>query len=105
MATSRPWQETAKIAQDYRDASIAKIQPPIPDVPADLPLNVSVLPKQLLDPKEIEITETLPEVLLASMAKGEISSVEVTNAFLRRAGLAQKLVCDQCAQIISCRDL
>lgn len=89
---SRTWQEIAQIAQEVRDKSIALVQPPVPEVPEDLPLNVTSIPKKLLTPREIEITETAPEVLVQKLALGEWTCVEVTNAFLRRAGLAQKLV-------------
>jgi amidase len=88
----KTWQEVAKFAQDFRDKSIAEIQPPVPDVPSDLPLNVSTLPRTLLSEAEVKITETAPENLIASLASGELTSTEVTKAFLRRAGLAQKLV-------------
>lgn len=92
MAPTRTWQEVAKEAQLHRDASIAKVNPPVPEVPADLPLDVTPLPRKLLSEREVEITETPAESLLASLATGKLTSVEVTNAFLRRAGLAQKLV-------------
>lgn len=88
----KPWQEVAKLAQEARNKSIALVQPPVPDVPADLPLNVSEIPRQLLTPSEIEITETPPEALVQKLASGELTSVAVITAFLRRAGLAQKLV-------------
>jgi hypothetical protein len=88
----KPWQEVAKIAQEVRDNSIALVQPPVPDVPADLPLNVTGIPKQLLTPAEMEITQTPAETLVEKLASGNLTCVEVTNAFLRRAGLAQKLV-------------
>lgn len=91
-AATRPWQEIAKLAQDHRDSSIAELSPAVPEVPSKLPLNVTGLPKQLLEPKEVEITESSTETLLASLANGELSSVEVVEAFLRRAGLAAKLV-------------
>ncbi|KAL1970451.1 hypothetical protein VTN77DRAFT_4095 [Rasamsonia byssochlamydoides] len=87
----RPWQEVAKLAQEARDKSIALVQPPVPDVPADLPGNVSEIPKQLLTPSEVEITETAPETLVQELASGKLTSVQVVTAFLRRAGLAQKL--------------
>jgi len=89
---NRPWQEVAKQAQDLRDASIARVQPAVPDVPSDLPLNLTTLPIQLLSPEEVEITETPPECLLSALASGRLTSTKVTGAFLRRAGLAQKLV-------------
>ena len=86
---TKPWQEVAQRAQAYRDASIAAITPPIPAIQADLPENVTHLPRVLLPAREIEITEMLPEELLRALASGKLSSVEVTSAFLRRAGLAQ----------------
>ncbi|KAF3399618.1 hypothetical protein DPV78_007112 [Talaromyces pinophilus] len=88
----KSWQEIAQIAQDVRDESIAQVQPPVPGVPDDLPLNVTSIPKQLLTSREIEITETAPEVLVQKLASGDWTCVEITNSFLRRAGLAQKLV-------------
>ena len=92
MSTKRPWQEVAKEAQERRDASIARLDPPVPEVPAELPSNVSLLPAELLSREENRVTETLPEDLVASLASGRLKCVEVTTAFLRRAGLAQKLV-------------
>lgn len=88
------WQEVAQLAQSLRDQSIAQIQPPIPEVPGqdELPSNTTSLPGKLLSEAEVKITETPPEELLSSLASGELSSVEVTTAFLRRAGIAQKLV-------------
>ncbi|KAL9621118.1 MAG: hypothetical protein Q9160_004369 [Pyrenula sp. 1 TL-2023] len=88
---SRSWQETASIAQKNRDQSIAEVAPPVPDVPADLPDNVTELPRKLLSAEEVTITESSPETLLIELASGKLTSAEVTAAFLRRAGLAQKL--------------
>jgi hypothetical protein len=88
----KPWQEVAKIAQEVRDRSIALVQPPVPSVPAELPLNVTRIPQQFLTLAEIEITQTPAETLVEKLASAKLTSVEVTNAFLRRAGLAQKLV-------------
>ena len=89
-----PWQDVAALAQSLRDKSIDRIEPAIPKVPSssELPLNTSKLPSQLLSPEESKITETSPEQLLKSLASGELSSVQVVTAFLRRAGIAQKLV-------------
>ena len=89
---SRPWQDVAKEARDHRDASIALVEPALPQVPDQLPLDVSRLPSQLLSQREIDITETAAEDLVVQLASGVISCVEVTNAFLRRAGIAQRLV-------------
>ncbi|KAI4200435.1 MAG: hypothetical protein LQ350_003973 [Teloschistes chrysophthalmus] len=88
---NRSWQETAKIAQDLRDASISRVEPPVPDVPSALPKNVTDIPEQLLTKDEVLITRSLAENLLPAIASGKLTSVSVTNAFLRRASLAQKL--------------
>lgn len=85
------WQETCQHMQDYRDASIRRVEPPIPTVPGELPKNVSLLPKQLLTQNEIRITETAPEDLVTELSSGKLTTTEVTKAFLRRAGLAQQL--------------
>lgn len=89
---SKPsWQAVAKIAQEYRDASIRRVEPSVPEVPADLPSNRTQIPKYLLTTEEVLITETQPEDLVASLAAGKFTSTTVTTAFLRRAGLAQAL--------------
>ena len=86
------WKEVAKTAQELRDKSLAALEPPLPEVPTELPLNVTHLPRQLLTKEEVAITESLTEDLVASLASGKLKSLDVTKAFLRRAGLAQKLV-------------
>lgn len=89
---SKPsWQDTTRHVQEHRTSTIAEVQPPIPDVPKDLPRNVTLIPRDLLSSSEVEITESTTEVLVASLATGKLTSREVTNAFLRRAGLAQNL--------------
>ncbi|MCJ1378120.1 hypothetical protein MMC17_001216 [Xylographa soralifera] len=85
------WQEVAKTAQEYRDASIGRVEPAVPNVPQYLPRDVTSIPKELLSKEEVEITQTLTEDLLKSLASGELTSTTITKAFLRRAGLAQKL--------------
>ena len=50
------------------------------------------IPQILLSPREVEITTMSAEGLVALLATGTLTSTEATNAFLRRAGLAQKLV-------------
>ena len=90
---SKPsWQDVARQVQDHRTNTIAEVQPQIPDVPKNLPRNVTSIPRDLLSSREVEITESTTEILVASLATGKLTSREVTNAFLRRAGLAQKLV-------------
>lgn len=92
VANKPSWQEVAKAAQDYRDASIARVEPAVPDVPKELPLDVSRIPQELLSRQEVEITQSLAEDLITSIGSGQLSSTTVTKAFLRRAGLAQRLV-------------
>lgn len=86
------WQEVAEKARRRRDDTIAQVRPPVPEIPSTLPRDVTPLPKAGLAPKEVRITESPAEELVASIASGILTSTEVTNAFLRRAALAQKLV-------------
>ena len=86
------WQDVAQRVQKHRDRSIIKVQPSIPDTPAALPANVTSIPETLLTAREAQITTTPPEELVESIACGKLSSTETTRAFLRRAGVAQKLV-------------
>ncbi|CAG9981830.1 unnamed protein product [Clonostachys byssicola] len=78
-------------ARRRRDISLA-VEPPLPDLPKDLPLNVTSLPRGILTARECEITEKTPEGLVELLANGHFSAVEVIEAFLRRAALAQRLV-------------
>lgn len=93
----RPWQEIAREAQEYRDASIATFTKEFPanyttGQIADLPKNSIGIPGGVLGKRDLQITETLPEELVKLLANGELSVTEVTTAFLRRAALAQSLV-------------
>lgn len=109
IASGATWQEVAADRQAHRDSTISLIDPPLPEI-SDIPLNTLPLAKQVLTPEEIEITESTVEDLAATLAKGELSAVTVTKAFLRRAALAQKAVCSppilsftmaQCMELIS----
>jgi hypothetical protein len=91
----RPWQDIAKEAQEHRDASIEPFLRSTRgggSVPEKLPKNSMSVPGNTLSPRDQEITELLPEQLTKLLVTGELSSTEVTAAFLRRAALAQKLV-------------
>jgi hypothetical protein len=88
----KPWQDTAKEAQEYRDASINRVQPGTSQLPDNLPKNVIDIPSQILSKEDIQITEAPPEKLLGMLASGSLTSTVVITAFLRRASLAQKLV-------------
>jgi hypothetical protein len=50
------------------------------------------VPGKALHPRDFHITQKLPEELIKLMAAGDLTSMDVTTAFLRRAVLAQKLV-------------
>lgn len=89
---SPTWQETVSAVQAHRLAGLSRIQPPLLDVPPNLSKDITNIPKKLLSQQELDITHSSPESLLMRLTSGEWSSEEVTNAFLRRAGLAQNLV-------------
>jgi amidase len=85
------WQDIAAEKKIRQVASIPidwLITPP-PDAVTD----VTRVPDEFLSPKEKEITNTIDvDVLLAKLASGELSSVEVTTAFYKRAIIAHQLV-------------
>ena len=90
----KPWEEKAKSARDYRDATLAKVEPPLPSLPDQLPLSSQELPKEFLTPREYELTQNYDAVELLQMLRSKkVSSEELTRAFLRRAVLAQYAVC------------
>ena len=89
---SSSWEDVARKVKEYRDETLDHVEPPIPDVPSPLPQNSVDLARILLSEREIDITETSTKDLISSLASANLWSTEVTNAFLRRAGLAQKLV-------------
>ena len=91
----RPWQDIAQEAQQYRDASIARVLPELPQLPENFPKDVTKMSAAVLSREEIYITGMSPEDLLSVVASGEVTAMAVTTAFLRRAGLAQKLVCSE----------
>jgi hypothetical protein len=92
---SESWQDKAAWAQAKRSASLAKVSPKLVGVPewGDLPQNSRGLPKDILTPREIELTEdyTITELLHLLGTRG-VSVEEVTRAFLRRAALAHAAV-------------
>lgn len=92
---SESWQDKAAWAQAKRSASLAKVSPKLVGVPEwdGMPQNVHGLPKDILTPREIELTEsyTITELLRLLRAR-DVSVEEVTRAFLRRAALAHAAV-------------
>lgn len=89
--TTRPWQDIAAETQQYRDSTISELSPPVPYPPSKLPKNVLAIPKTLLSSEELEITSLPPEKLLEKLTTGHVAATAVTLAYLRRAGLAQRL--------------
>ena len=51
------WQDVARTAQEYRDASITRVEPAVPHVPVELPRDVTAIPGELLDKAELDITQ------------------------------------------------
>ena len=92
------WEQTCRTAKNWRDSTIALLRPQLPPVPEHGP-DTTGLPAKLLDVDEFHITETAPEDLVYWLAKGKLTSFDVTHAFLRRAGLAQRLVSLCCTKL------
>ena len=93
MTVEAPWKKLVAKAVAIRDNSLAKIEPPLPPLPEDLPVNVTGIPAQVLTKEEVEITEANDATSLAAAIAGrKYTSEQVVRAFLRRAALAQKLV-------------
>lgn len=87
------WQEKAQSVRDYRDTTLAKVEPPLAELPASLPLNSQDLPKQFLTEREYELTQNHDAIALLEMLRSKkVTSEELTRAFLRRAAFAQKAV-------------
>lgn len=87
------WEVKASSARARRDAGLAKVEPKLEGIPDILPLSSQDLPKGVLTPREIEITEKYSVTeLLKILRERKISVEEVTRAFLRRAAVAQVAV-------------
>ncbi|KAF2639078.1 amidase [Massarina eburnea CBS 473.64] len=88
----RPWQEVAKEAQDYRDSTIAELSPSAPSLPPNLPKDVTAIADEILHGNTVSITSLPPDEILKLLSTGQLTAVDVTNAYLRRAAVAQRLV-------------
>jgi hypothetical protein len=86
------WQEIAKGVQATRDKSIAQVEPPIPRLSEKLSSRVIDIPREILSPPEVTITESSAETLVVSLAAGSLTATAVAKAFLQRAAISQKLV-------------
>lgn len=90
---TEPWELKAKSARDLRDASLAKVDPPLKPLPDPLPVNSQVLAKEYLTEREYELTQNYDAIALIKLLQSrELKSEELTRAFLRRAALAQYAV-------------
>ncbi|KAK3114453.1 hypothetical protein LTR53_007224 [Teratosphaeriaceae sp. CCFEE 6253] len=85
------WQDISARMLKHREETIAAVHPAVPQVPQDLPLNVTALPGRLLPADVVAITDTSTEGLIQKLADGDVTCTAVTTAFLQRAGLASRL--------------
>lgn len=91
----KSWEEGAERAKKLRQSTLEKVPNYIrdEDLPKDLGTYVLDVPKKVLTPRELELTEeTDATSLVADLQSGKLTATEVTKAFLRRATLAHKLV-------------
>jgi hypothetical protein len=89
------WEDKAAWARAKRTASLAKVKPKLTGIPEPdaLPQNSRDLPKDVLTPREVELTESYGiKDLLALLRERKVTVEEVTRAFLRRAALAHAAV-------------
>ncbi len=87
------WEHKVAAVRRHRDDSLQKVNPPLGPLRHPLPLSSQSIPKDLLTPREIDITANhTVKQLLDRLRSREISVEEVTRAFLRRAAVAQASV-------------
>jgi hypothetical protein len=89
------WEDKAAWARAKRTASLAKVKPKLIGIPEPdaMPQNSRNLPRGVLTPREIELTENYGiKDLLALLRERKVPVEEVTKAFLRRAALAHAAV-------------
>ena len=95
LTSIKPYQEVAIKAQaEVHDAIPPAWKLSSSQLELSKHANVTVIPPKcvLLTPAQIEITEQTATELLAKLATGKLSSVEVTEAFCIRAAIAHQLV-------------
>lgn len=87
------WKEICAQKRQSIDALLpARWKLPSDAVPSDVK-DVTQIPRQFLNEREIEITERYSATALAAaLASGALSAVEVTEAFCHRATIAHQLV-------------
>ncbi|GAB1214132.1 hypothetical protein ATERTT37_003292 [Aspergillus terreus] len=89
--TIKPWQEIARQVQAARERSIEQVDPDIAALPETHAGRVIDVARNYLSPSEQAISESSAQTLVASLAAGKLTALAVTNVFLRRAAIAQKL--------------
>lgn len=92
-------QELISQAIALRDGSLARVEPALTGIPEHPPKNVISIAEDVLTPEEIKITSYDAPELVKLLRDKKLSSETVTRAFLRRAALAQRLVCHSLSQI------
>lgn len=95
------WEINAAKFASYRDASMAEVEKYFPTaegfvskhldpLPEPLPLNVTGLPKEYLNPFDYTIIETDPIVLLKEIADKKYTAMQVAAAYMRASVLGQR---------------
>lgn len=92
VSQQKPWQEIARQVQAARERSIEQVDPDIAALPETHAGRVIDVARNYLSPSEQAISESSAQTLVASLAAGKLTALAVTNVFLRRAAIAQKLV-------------
>ena len=92
--STKNWKDLAAAKKAHQQKTIPG-QWIIANPPPKDQLDVSALPESygVLSAKDVEITNSQVDVLLAKLADGTWSTVEVTTAFSKRAIIAHQLVC------------
>ncbi|KAF4633614.1 hypothetical protein G7Y89_g4506 [Cudoniella acicularis] len=83
------WQETALKIREHRDETLSKIDPAISNLPETLSTRVIDVPRTLLTTEEIAITEHPLELLIASLANGELTSTNCVYELLPTRALSR----------------
>ena len=92
--STKNWKDLAAAKKAHQQKTIPG-QWIIANPPPKDQLDVSALPESygVLSAKNVEINNSQVDVLLAKLADGSWSAVEVTTAFSKRAVIAHQLVC------------
>ena len=86
MTVNDTWKPLVAKAVKVRDDSLARIDPPLPQLPKKLPLDVHAIPSQVLTPQEVEITEGHDATsLAAALASKKYSAETVARAMFNES--------------------